>query len=205
MHAPVHRCLVVAVTATAAAAVLLSWLTPVALTPAPGFDDLLVRLCAAVAAAATGWLWLVTAAVLVEALGGGAWRARGVPGPVRRALLTACGVAVVAGLAAPAGAATGGQGPPETAASVVATAIAGLPLPDRVLGRAHGPAHGPAHQDVVTVHAGDSLWSIADERLGGGARWPELYALNRAVVGADPDLIQPAQRLRLPADTQELR
>src|SRR4051794_832734 len=101
MHAPLHRCLIVAAVATAAAAVFLAWLTPIALTPAPGFDGLLVRLCAMVAAAAAGWLWLVTAAVLVEALRGDAWRACGVPVPVRHVLLTACGVAVVAGLAAP--------------------------------------------------------------------------------------------------------
>ena len=201
MHAPVHRCLAVAVAATAVAAALLSWLAPVALAPGPGFDGQLVRLSAAVATVATGWLWVATAAVLVEALRGGAWRARGVPAPVRRVLLTACGVAVVAGLAVPAVAATGRPGPPQTAASVVATAIAGLPLPDRP----QGPAHARPHGEVVTVHAGDSLWSIADERLGVGDRWSEIYALNRTVVGADPDLIQPAQRLRLPAETEEHR
>jgi nucleoid-associated protein YgaU len=51
----------------------------------------------------------------------------------------------------------------------------------------------------VTVQAGDTLWGLAEEHLGNGDRWPEIYALNRAVVGADPDVIQPAQRLRLPA------
>ena len=63
----------------------------------------------------------------------------------------------------------------------------------------------PRHRPVVTVHDGDSLWSIADEHLGAGDRWPEIYALNRSVVGADPDLIRPAQRLRLPVTTQENR
>ena len=29
-------------------------------------------------------------------------------------------------------------------------------------------------------------------------RWRQIYELNRAVIGPDPDLIQPAQRLRLP-------
>ncbi|GAA1131693.1 LysM peptidoglycan-binding domain-containing protein [Nocardioides aquiterrae] len=200
MHAPVHRCLAIAVAATTTAAGLVGWLAPVALAPAPGPDGALVRLCAAVGAIAAAWLWLVTAVVLVEALAGGDRRARGVPAPVRRALLAACGVAVVAGLAAPAGATTGRQDPPQTAASVVAAAIAGLPLPDRP----HGPAH-PRRHPVVTVHDGESLWSIADEHLGAGDRWPEIYALNRSVVGADPDLIRPAQRLRLPVTTQENR
>lgn len=199
MHAPVHRCLAVGLAATSGAAALLGWLAPVALTPAPGFDGALVRLCAGVAAVAAGWLWLVAAVVVAEALRGGSPRVRGVPAPVRRALLAACGVAVVAGLAAPAGAA-GRQDPPQTAASVVASAIAGLPLPDRP----HGPAH-PRAREVVTVRDGDSLWSIADEHLGAGDRWPEIYALNRSVVGADPDLIRPAERLRLPVHPQENR
>src|SRR5689334_3090393 len=119
MHAPLHRCLAVALAATATAAVLLSWLVPVALAPATGFDDLLVRVCALVATLATVWLWVGTAAVLVEAVHGGGRRAPGVPAQVRRLLLAACGVAVVAGLTAPAGASTGRQGQPETAASVV--------------------------------------------------------------------------------------
>ncbi|WP_081790394.1 LysM peptidoglycan-binding domain-containing protein [Nocardioides sp. URHA0032] len=209
MHAPVHRCLAVALTATAAAVALVGWLAPVALAPASGFDGALVRLCATVGSATTAWLWCVTGLVVLEALRGGSWETRGVPAGVRRALLAACGLAVVAGLATPAGATSGRHDQPQTAASVVATAIAGLPLPDRP----HGPAHDRRAQrlqhlrpaPVVTVRRGDSLWSIADEHLGTGDRWPEIYALNRAVVGADPDLIQPAQRLRIPLRPQENR
>jgi nucleoid-associated protein YgaU len=200
MPASFPRCLLVWSAATSAAAALEAWLAPSAASPAPGFDGALARVCAAVGALAAAWLWGVTTAVTVEALLGSGRRAPGVPDSVRRALLAACGVAVVAGLAAPAGAATGRHDPPQTAASVAAAAIAGLPLPDRP----HGPAH-PAHREVVTVHPGDSLWQIADERLGAGDRWPEIYALNRAVVGADPDLIEPAQRLRLPVQPKENR
>ena len=201
MPAPAHRCLAVALAATTAAAGLLAWLAPAALAPAPGFDGLLVRVCAAVGTLATTWLWMVAVAVAVEARRGRP--VLPVPAAVRRMLLAACGVAVVAGLAAPAGAATGRHDPPQTAVSVVASVLDGLPLPDRP----HGPAR-PRHREVagelVTVHAGDSLWSIADEHLGSGDRWPEIYALNRAAVGADPDLIRPALRLRLPVDTKEI-
>jgi hypothetical protein len=66
-----------------------------------------------------------------------------------------------------------------------------------------GPAP-PAQQQphVVTVRPGDSLWSIASRRLGPGATdsaitsaWRRIYATNRRVVGPDPGLIRPGQRL----------
>lgn len=172
-------------------------LLPVALAPAARFDEVLVRLCAAAGTLAAAWIWVVTTAVAVEARRG---RSRvPVPAGVRRLLLTACGVAVVAGLAAPAGAAPGADRP-QTAASVVAGVLAGLPLPDRVHSRPLARAAAPAPDPQVTVRPGDTLWGLAGEHLGEGDRWPEIYALNRAVVGADPDLIQPAQRLRLPLE-----
>jgi nucleoid-associated protein YgaU len=62
-----------------------------------------------------------------------------------------------------------------------------------------------APEDEVVVHRGDSLWSIAARRLGPGASdaevaaaWPRWYAANRAVIGPDPDLVLPGQRLRVP-------
>jgi murein DD-endopeptidase MepM/ murein hydrolase activator NlpD len=49
-----------------------------------------------------------------------------------------------------------------------------------------------------TVVPGDTLSGIAaDHHLRGG--WPALYAVNRPVVGDDPDLILPGQRLALTA------
>jgi hypothetical protein len=190
MSAPVHRCLAVWLVATAAAAALVGALLPVALAPATRFDDVLVRACAAVGTVVAGWLWAVVTVVAVEARRGRS--AVPVPASVRRLLLAACGVALVTGLAAPAGATPRGDAP-VTAVAVVTDALDGLPLPDRPHGR---PAAEP---DRVTVRPGDTLWEIAAEHLGHGERWPEIYALNRAVVGADPDLIQPAQRLRLPS------
>ncbi|MBB3666208.1 DNA-binding SARP family transcriptional activator [Prauserella sediminis] len=52
----------------------------------------------------------------------------------------------------------------------------------------------------------DSLWRIAQRRLGDGDRWPEIWALNRGStqrgprVLTDPNLIHPGDLLRLPAD-----
>lgn len=49
---------------------------------------------------------------------------------------------------------------------------------------------------MYTVLHGDSLSGIAeDQRIAGG--WEQLYAINRATVGADPDLILPGQHLSL--------
>ncbi|MER0444819.1 transglycosylase family protein [Streptomyces sp. Edi4] len=45
-----------------------------------------------------------------------------------------------------------------------------------------------------TVRAGDTLSSVAEAH---GAPWQALYAANRAVIGTDPDLILPGQRLAL--------
>lgn len=58
------------------------------------------------------------------------------------------------------------------------------------------PTTVPGKRDSYTVARGDSLSGIAAERrLDGG--WQRLYSANRKVVGDDPDLIFPGQRLRL--------
>ncbi|MER6301789.1 transglycosylase family protein [Kitasatospora sp. NPDC001539] len=60
------------------------------------------------------------------------------------------------------------------------------------------PAPVPTEDGRVTVRDGDTLDGLAAAlRLPGG--WPALYALNRSVIGEDPDLIQPGLALRLPS------
>ncbi|MEE4542816.1 transglycosylase family protein [Streptomyces sp. V4-01] len=55
-----------------------------------------------------------------------------------------------------------------------------------------------AGKDRYTVVSGDTLSGIAeDHEVAGG--WPQLYRDNRTVVGGDPDLILPGQRLALDA------
>lgn len=58
--------------------------------------------------------------------------------------------------------------------------------------------------DVVVLR-GDSLWSIAARRLPPGAPasridagWRRIYAMNRTIVGADPNCLLPGQILRVP-------
>jgi nucleoid-associated protein YgaU len=62
-----------------------------------------------------------------------------------------------------------------------------------------------AHADVVVVRRGDTLWGLARRHLRPGATdaeiaraWPFWYAANRAVIGPDPGLLLPGQRLRVP-------
>ncbi|MFD5203101.1 transglycosylase family protein [Streptomyces sp. NPDC058375] len=58
------------------------------------------------------------------------------------------------------------------------------------------PTHVPGKRDAYTVSSGDSLSGIASaQRVRGG--WQGLYAANRTVVGDDPNLIFPGQRLSL--------
>ncbi len=117
------------------------------------------------------------------------------PTTLRRAALSLCGLALATPAMVPAYA---GDDPIGTPAERL-TGLAGLPLPDL-------PSTGVP--DTVTVRAGDSLWSIAERRLPTDAsdtvvatrvnRW---YARNRRVIGGDPDLIIPGQRLTAPGGT----
>ncbi|MEU0357430.1 transglycosylase family protein [Streptomyces cyaneofuscatus] len=70
------------------------------------------------------------------------------------------------------------------------------PRKPRTTPAAATPTHVPGKRDAYTVATGDSLSGIADaQRVRGG--WQQLYAANRTVVGDDPDLIFPGQRLSL--------
>lgn len=63
---------------------------------------------------------------------------------------------------------------------------------------------GSNHPRSVLVVPGDSLWSIAAHRIERptavriAAAWPHWWHTNRQVVGSDPNVIRPGQRLRPP-------
>lgn len=63
----------------------------------------------------------------------------------------------------------------------------------------------PPRGRAVVVTSGDSLWTIAADRIRRptvnrvAAAWPHWWHTNRLVVGPDPNLIRPGQRLRPPA------
>lgn len=65
------------------------------------------------------------------------------------------------------------------------------------------PTSAPVAAYVVAP--GDTLWAIAARHLPAGAsdasidrEWRRWYRANRAVIGADPDVIEPGQRLTPP-------
>ncbi|MBV2356310.1 transglycosylase family protein [Streptomyces sp. J2-1] len=60
----------------------------------------------------------------------------------------------------------------------------------------HTPQSRAGRAEMYTVVHGDTLSGIAGEQHVRGG-WQGLYDTNRAVVGADPDLILPGQRLSL--------
>ena len=204
--------------ATFAAAGLVAGLATVATgARAPGFGGWLVAGSGLVGALCVTWLWVLTTAVVVDAVRGRTTPRTGVPGAVRRIVLAACGAALASGLLAPAHADQGPAAEPGPRPAATAALLVGLPLPDRtttttrwlgLLGRqaaTQDPATGGRQAEPHVVAPGDSLWEIARSTLPPRVsdaeverRWQEIYRANRDVVGADPDLIRPGQRLVMP-------
>lgn len=160
------------------------------------FNALLTRGALVVLVAAAAWLLAVLVAVALEARSRGRVRLAGrlgCPAGLRLWLLGLF-LALFAGVA-PAQAHDAGTGPGSAA---VEAALEGLPLPDRATGAPRRAGVGA----LVEVRAGDSLWRIARRLLPDGAAdsavarsAARLYADNRPLLGPDPDLIFPGQRL----------
>ena len=60
---------------------------------------------------------------------------------------------------------------------------------------AEAPADGTR---TYTVKSGDSLWKIAEEMYGSGAKYKHICEANRDILD-DPDRIFPGQALKIPA------
>ncbi|SFB63046.1 Transcriptional regulatory protein, C terminal [Amycolatopsis marina] len=168
----------------------------------------------------TWLLWLVfvcdVAACALDVARGARWpHLRTQSGPVRRVAAVLVGALLIAVLGrtataapvAPADAARpAGHAPVAATAPAWPTPLAGEPThPDIPLPRSQ-PSAEPGTERVRAPENGvhDSLWRIAQRRLGDGARWPEIWALNKGRtqtsgrVLTNPNLIHPGDTLRLP-------
>ena len=183
---------------TAATRWLLEATEPLRHPAEPEYDALLLALAAWVLIGCAAWTMLIGIAAVVETTSAGVTpghdlgRLPAFPasGPARRAR-----------------SGSGGTGPLQSSAT--ASAEAPLPVPTRPVGTLQAgtqPAEDPAGQPSgLVVRRGDSLWRIAKPRLPSSASADEVAALvhrlhhrNRGVIGADPDLIRPGQRLAVP-------
>jgi len=60
------------------------------------------------------------------------------------------------------------------------------------------PKPAAAAEETYTVVSGDSLSKIAKRFYGDANDWRRIYEANSEVIGANPDLIRPGQKLRIP-------
>ena len=197
-------------TCLVAAALLVVTTGPLRHPAAPGFAELLAALAAWLLVGCAGWAALISAAALVETTTAGRVRATawvGCPSSMRRVLLAGIGVALVSGVSAQTPVATvtasGTASDRGTSAGRPAPAWPVLPVPARPLGQMR-----PVPRRV-TVRPGDTLWHLATDRLPPSASEGEVALLverihrrNRELIGTDPDLIHPGQRLFVPVPGQ---
>lgn len=187
------------------------------LTETQRASDLSVPLVAAVcllAWALLGYLVLVGAlTVAVERSGAaGATRAavlrRCAPAGLRRTVAATLGIGLLVGSG------TGAAGAARPASfdwpirAAATSTSAASPAPAAVPAVSSEPDQGPGGPDQphrVVVAVGDTLWAISAAALPTGAdnhtiaqAWPSWWAANREVIGDDPDLLFPGQRLRPP-------
>ena len=169
-------------------------------TNSVNFDDLLTAGATWLLIGSAGWLALILGAAALERATAGRLRATswvGCPPALRRVLLTGLGVALATSPAQAAMSTPGSSG--GTTAGAGTSATQGLPSPARPV----GPS--PADRQRLVVRQGDVLWRLAEGRLPRTAASAEvadlvrrLHDRNRQVIGPDPDLIRPGQRLIVP-------
>ncbi|MFJ8620230.1 LysM peptidoglycan-binding domain-containing protein [Streptomyces clavifer] len=160
--------------------------------------------------AAAGWVgWgMFAVSVLVEIPA----QLRGRTAPQLRLLVGQRAAATLVGavlLALPTGTALAASASPAAAAPAVATvASASVSTQQDTAKQAESDANRQAAHTVADTKPAESLWSIAQDRLGDGNRWEEIAALNDGLTMSDgqtfrADLpIHPGWVLHLPADAR---
>jgi hypothetical protein len=139
-----------------------------------------------------------------------------VPRTVRSLLAGSAGLGIlVAPIAAVAHPAAEHRAPSGAAATLPSPTWPVDPPSTRVVRTPHWPSapisgddaphHRSTQTDEVRVRPGDSLWLIAQRRVGPHAsparvarEWPRWYAANRTAIGPDPGLIRPGDVLHAP-------
>lgn len=167
----------------------------------PSFPDALLALGSLIALGLAGWVLTIAALAMLGV--SSRVLARFTPALLRGALLAGAAGVIAVG-PAHAGELTG----PETR---LPHSVNGLRLPDRP--EAQAPASSTMRDrtsQAVRVRPGDTLWAIAARSLPADATDAQIAAatrawhhLNRAVIGADPNLIFPTQRL-IPPTVKDL-
>lgn len=158
----------------------------------PSFPDALLALGCLVQLAVATWVVLTVALSLAH-----------VPGPVLRAVAPPLlRRALFAGAAGALALAPAHADPQSTPSRSTTHDLVGLRLPDRPVA---GVAPVVDRRETVVVRPGDTLWAIAARSLPTDASHDAIahacaqwHDANRAVIGADPDLIFPMQRLITP-------
>jgi LysM domain len=205
---------VLAVLMALSAAVVLAGIGMLAPLEASAQDgELLPRLLVAVATCVAGLAGAALSVGGMAVVAAGSSTGRSVsrlstaltPGWWRRLVVTCCGLGVVAVPAVPAAAEAVVGAPPLPAVGrgcppVCAASLDGLPLPDLPIAHQARPVVVP-----VVVRPGDTLWAIAEQHLRPGAPDAhvlelvgQIYRVNRARIGPDPDLIFPGTHLTVP-------
>jgi nucleoid-associated protein YgaU len=216
------RAVAVAVTSLVATALIWRW-RPAASIPTTSPDAGIVAGCTWLAWALAGYLAVAVAATAVAHIGSAGSLAMTsiqhiAPARLRRLVDAAISVGVAGAIVGTTAAA------PAAAISVNHVAVrpptvAGSPFDWPGLSNPQSPRHSPHHHHGVRHHSqqrtvssgsvvvapGDTLWAIAAHHLGPRASaaavttaWHAWYAANRSIIGSDPGLIQPGQRLVTP-------
>ncbi|TXS45674.1 LysM peptidoglycan-binding domain-containing protein [Streptomyces sp. uw30] len=103
-----------------------------------------------------------------------------------------CSARAGANGSAPAASATGSA--PSSGKAAPSTAKSAPSTPSQTPERSSGHTNRDASRGDYTVREGDTLSGIAARH---GTTWRQLHAANKSVIGADPNLIMPGQRLEL--------
>ncbi len=101
--------------------------------------------------------------------------------------------------ATPSTQSTAGSTPAASASTATPSASGSAPAPASA-----NPAPAVSSYTVTAADRQGGLWGIAARFLGDAAKWPEIYALNRDIIGPDPNVLHVGEVLKMPADAQNL-